>query len=331
MLKGIFLVTLILCSAKYLAAGLQPVDSTTAAPTATEKSFFQKVKDQVGSLFDPFVDWVSEAVDDFLEPIKAMGGLMLRLELVAISLHEHIGFPELKVDEDRRELIVAQTLTSMWQNLETMEKTDAILMNVTEDLVGGTILNNENATKIMFDRIEDRLKENSVLYQKFEEIKSKISFETKLNSTHGNMNLTFKLDMDHVAAFREFISEPSVKKLIMNKRFILAAKRWVINKNEEKVFENFVLARSILKLAQKREVLTKLQNFYGEAVAMAAKNVNPLENLDEGTFLLFAELRSKIDQDPLIKLEIDLIAENVRAKKDDPDWSDDTFDQYFLL
>ncbi len=330
MFKITLFVAVTLC---YAACSIADSPPTTETAPGKEPSFLQRIRKRVSSFFDPLWKWFGNLFDKTVHPLKAIGGLMLRIELVAISLQEHIAFPEPKSEEDKREHAIAKSLTTLWQKLETMEKIDDILMNVTEECAQSTIVEYENVTKIMFEKIEKILKEEPELYVKFYQLKTKIE-QDLANSTHGNLNLSKKMDDDEKKAFQEFINEFLVKKLVANKRFLLSSKKWkdLRDKKNKKVRDNYVLARSILKVAKNSETLGKLQSIYDEVIADTAKSMDLPDNLQNGVFLLFAELRIKIDQNPSLKSEIDLAAKDVISKTDENSgWDEDTLDQHLLL
>lgn len=305
MFKTTLYLTLFLC---YVQCSFSvPTEATT-----TEKaSIFQRFKDKVKSFFQPVKDWFSQLVKEMLQPLKALGGLTLRMELAAIAVNEHLAFPQQTLHpEDQIEHKTAKAIIILWQQLRTMMKTDNILVNVTDSLIGTAIAESDNATKILFEQLELKFKEDPKLYAEFIETKSKLPDEN-FNSSHSQ--IAKKVDGDESKAIEEFIRLPQITRLIYNKRFILSSRRSNLISKEQLEKEFCILVHAILKVAEKTEFTSMLQNVYDAALNNISKTYDPVEKLAEGSVELFENLEKQLDLDVILKSPIEAAKKDLNA------------------
>lgn len=305
MFKATFYLTLFLC---YLQCS---VSVPTEATTTEKASIFQRFKDKVKSFFQPVRDWFSKLVKEMIQPLKALGGLTLRMELAAIAVNEHLAFPQQTLrPEDQIEHRTAKAIIVLWQRLPTMVKTDNILVNVTDSLIETAIADADNATKILFEQLELKFKEDPKLYAELTDVKSKLTDESS-NSSHGQ--IAKKVDADESKAIEEFIRLPQITRLIYNKRFILSSKRSNLISKEELEKEFCVLVHAILKVAEKPEFTSKLQNLYDQVLDEIGKNYDPVEKLADGSAELFGKLEKQLYLDVNLKSQIEAAKKDLMA------------------
>ncbi|KAK7579764.1 hypothetical protein V9T40_000393 [Parthenolecanium corni] len=281
------------------------------ATTVEKESIFQRFRDKVKSFFQPVRDWFAQLVKEMVRSFKTFGGLTLRIELAAIAVNEHLAFPQQTLrQEDQIEHKTAKAIIILWQRLPTMMKTDNILVNVTDSLIATAITEADNATKILFEQLELKFKEDPKLYAEFVDVKSKLADEIT-NSSHGHIGK--KVDEDESKAIEEFLRLPQITRLIYNKRFILTSKRSnLITKDElEKEFCSMIWA--VLKVAEKPEFTSQLQNLYDEVLDEISKNYDPVEKLADGSMELFKNLEKRLDGDMNLKSQINATQKEVIA------------------
>lgn len=305
MFKATFCFTLFLC---YIQCSFSvPTEATTTEKT----SIFLRFKDKVKSFFQPVKDWFSNLTKELIQPLKKLGGLSLRMEIAAIAVDEHLAFPKpLLRQEDQLEHKTAKAIVVLWQRLPTMLKMDRILVNVTDTLIGSAIAEADNGTKILFEQIELKLKEDPELYADFAEIKLKLE-DDKSNSSDGHFEK--KVDDDASKAIEEFLRLPRITRLIYNKRFILASKRDNLVTSDQVEKSCCFLVQAFLKVARKPEFSIKLQNLYDEILDEISKSYDPVEKLADGSVKFLENLGKRLDLDESLKAQIDAAEKDLVA------------------
>lgn len=320
----------VLCCASYCFSF--PADELTTAATtfttppvvATTPSLFQQLRDSISSLFDSGFG-LESLLSGIVKPAKTLGGLTLRTELVAISLDQHLRLPAANGSENQnKQRLFSQSVVQMWQTLRFMDRVDRALVNATESIFGLALAESDKATKRMLDEIRKGLQEDEELRNEIRKTIGTVEFdETSFLPMEEGYN---------AAVLRKFLQQKPVRRLVLNKRFILGSRPFKSIEADNKSMENYVVGKTILKLANQTEHKDLIQRMYDDSLSDVADRTDPVENLAAATIALFDDLRTKMEMLDNMRDIFEKTKKNVQAEKiEEYERAGDPFDQYLFL
>ncbi|XKL68254.1 hypothetical protein PGB90_003745 [Kerria lacca] len=277
--------------------------------------------DVIGNWISNFILNISNLITNFVVKIitwfvnlntkpnvKKVNGVILRLDFISLALIERYIEDEQAVSQ----YLIAKSVIHFWQQLHTMERIDAILMNVTEDLVINQLKNEPTQImKLLLTNVEMKIREDPELYNGYSEYKSKVRLQFNSSSNHSKYTDLWRTNDK---AINQFIDEPLVKRLLLNKQFFINSRKHDIVKTDPKAFERFILAYSILQLAKKStEMCAYLQNIYDEVLTYVSDKMNDFNNLSDDVIDLFMKLSNDIDKNHTLKFELEKIKKIVEV------------------
>ncbi|KAK7579664.1 hypothetical protein V9T40_000293 [Parthenolecanium corni] len=288
---------------------LQNALAAPRSPKSENLSELEIVGRAAGEIAQSFKEFVNSVVSAIVG-VVAEGIVKVGLPVFArahfIFTASGIEDTSLAVDGERRTeyRIVAKTVMQMRQKLDKMERfeeeLDLILVQVARSILKPSAMGRKTGVTTLLLSFSEAVDTHFRQHPEFKDIYLRVREDVEAEDAVAP---TTRLDFSTMKAEKvlEIIPEPVKNKLmaiLVNKQFLHhTLNRLTIRK------EYFVMARSTLELAKKREKLEIVQRIYDDTLRQVGFSLDIKADVFDISKGLFKELKSHFEANPSLKQE----------------------------
>lgn len=266
----------------------------------------------------------------------------LRLEFFTIAAGSHLAVPEPAGNVDMKYHKIAAATVELWLRLNTMERVEEILTNATSEALksANDVMSDpkysetdkmRTTLKFVFERVDAMLREDQELHPKYLGIRKRVMKSFSLSGHKMYIKQKPKSTEEENKVFEEWFSIPKIKKLLVNKMFLMQCmKRFTSNSSRDE-YERYVLGRALVALSKEATKRKRVQTGYYKAVRKTAAKLMPyVENervysgflgelskyANDIVITLFSKLEKHFKKDTVIKADLKAMKQRVRASDD---------------
>ncbi len=247
--------------------------------------------------------------------IKAFG-LGIRLNMMAYAVGFHFIIDRITESEKRERYVIAKTAMKMWHQLRTIQTVDDIFLNVTINLVQGNMdrKNFLNET-LMYQFLEQEFHQNPRTNLEYRQLKSKIA-ELPMVSADVDGCRTEKMDLSGPDRLERLLEFSFAKRCMLNWYFAISSREHEAIRTNETFREHYLLARSMLRLAEQTDLRDALQQIYDASLNEASEVVvNLTGDFEKGHQYLFEKIEEKMRAAPDLYQKLQEVSQSLRIRK----------------